>query len=249
MSGPAETMHFKDARAPDGMRLYAIGDVHGCLAQLKALHALIADEIERQRPRDWRIVHLGDYVDRGPDSSGVLAFLIEARARDSRNLMLGGNHDIGFLEFLDQPTSHGLFARFGGAGTARSYGVDLDFSDPVSLDRGHAQLLRAMPRSHIAFLTSLTFSVVFGDFFFCHAGIKPRVPLDRQEPEQLIWIRDEFLDYPHLHPKVVVHGHTPCGAPEVRSNRVNVDTGCYQSGTLTALVVDGAEKRFLEIRG
>lgn len=244
-----DTVHFLDARTPDGMHIYAIGDVHGCLSQLREMHRLIAAEIERQRPHDWRIVHLGDYVDRGPDSKGVLAFLAEARSRDARHVTIGGNHDVGFLEFLDEPTANGLFARFGGAGTARSYGVDLDFSSPNGLDRGHAQLVRALPRGHVEFLLSLEFSLSLGDFFFCHAGIKPRIALERQDPQQLIWIRDEFLDYPHLHPKVIVHGHTPCGEPEVLPNRVNVDTGCYQSGVLTALVLDGSEKRFLAVRG
>lgn len=242
-----ETMHLDEARAPLGMRLYAIGDIHGCLDQLRALHALIRDEIERDAVPDWRIVHLGDYVDRGPDARGVLSFLSEARARDSRNVMLAGNHDIGFLEFLDTPSSVSLFARFGGADTARSYGVDLDFSNPARLDRSHAQLLRAMSRSHVDFLVSLDFSASFGDFFFCHAGIKPTVPLEKQDAQQLIWIREEFLDYPQLHPKVVVHGHTPCRQPEVLPNRVNVDTGCYQSGVLTAFAVEGAEKRFLAV--
>lgn len=243
-----DLVHFADARAPDGMRLYAIGDVHGCLEQLTEMHRLIAAEIERDRADDWRIIHLGDYIDRGPDSRGVLSYLVEAQARDDRSLMLGGNHDVGFLEFLDEPTPNGLFARYGGDGTAASYGVDLDFSNPISLDHGHAALLRALPRSHVEFLLSLAFSFTFGDFFFCHAGIKPQVPLARQEPEQLIWIRDEFLEYPHLHPKVVVHGHTPSAEPEVLANRVNVDTGCYKTGVLTALVIDGAEKRFLAVK-
>lgn len=236
------------ARAPEGMRLYAIGDVHGCIDQLEEMHRLIADEIARDGPADWRIIHLGDYVDRGPDSKAVLSFLVAARERDPRNVMIGGNHDVGFLEFLDEPTPHGLFARFGGAGTAASYGVDLDFSDPVRLERGHAALVKAMPRSHVEFLLSLRFSVDLGDFFFCHAGIKPRVPLDRQAPEELVWIRDEFLDYPHLHPKVIVHGHTPSREPEVRANRVNVDTGCYSTGVLTAFVAEGPEKRLLSVR-
>ncbi|MEZ5802216.1 MAG: metallophosphoesterase family protein [Rhizobiaceae bacterium] len=244
MSGAIDFAH---ARAPEGMRLYAIGDVHGCAEHLAEMHRLIAAEIERDRPRDWRIVHLGDYIDRGPDSKGVLARLIEAKARDARHIALLGNHDAGFLDFLAEPTHHGLFARFGGETTAASYGVSVNFGDPAALERGHAALTKAMPRSHIDFLAKLSLSVCFGDFFFCHAGIKPGVPLDRQQAEQLIWIRDEFLDCPTLHPKVVVHGHTPTERPEVMSNRVNIDTGCYRTSVLTALVVDGAEKRFLTV--
>jgi serine/threonine protein phosphatase 1 len=243
-----DLVHLADARTPDGMRIYAIGDIHGCLEQLVEMHRLIAAEIERDRPKDWRIIHVGDYVDRGPDSKGVLSLLLDAKARDERHITLAGNHDVGMLQFLDEPMPNGLFARFGGDATAASYGVQLDFGSPVSIDRGHAALIRALPRSHAEFLIDLQFSVSFGDFFFCHAGIKPRVPFARQEPEQLIWIRDEFLDYPHLHPKVVVHGHTPSEVPEVLPNRVNVDTGCYRTGLLSALVLDGAEKRFLAVR-
>ncbi len=237
------------ARTPDGMMLFAIGDVHGCVDQLREMHRLIADEIAQHKPGDWRIVHLGDYVDRGPDSKAVLSFLIEARERDPRHVMLAGNHDVGFLDFLGDPSPHGLFARYGGLDTAASYGIGLDLADQASVDRGHAALVRAMPRGHADFLLSLPFSASFGDFFFCHAGIKPRVPLDRQVPEQLVWIRDEFLDYPHLHPKLVVHGHTPGRNPQLLANRVNVDTGCYSTGVLTALVAEGKEKRVLSVQG
>lgn len=244
MSPPQPGIAFADARAPDGMRLYAIGDVHGCLDQLAAMHRLIAAEIARDRPADWRIVHLGDYVDRGPDSSGVLSFLAEAKARDRRHVTLCGNHDAGLLEFLAGPAADSLFLRFGGVDTAASYGVGLDFAD---LERTREKLAAAIPGSHIELLASLERSASFGDFFFCHAGIMPGVALDAQRPETLIWIRDAFLDCRDLHPLVVVHGHTPCARPEVRTNRVNVDTGCFHSGVLTALVVDGAEKRFLTV--
>lgn len=247
MTDKPEGVDLATARAPDGMALYAIGDIHGCLHQLREMHRLIADDIAARKAADWRIIHLGDYTDRGPDSKGVLTFLSDAVERDPRNVMLGGNHDVGFLEFLSEPSPNSLFARYGGAGTAASYGVDIDFSDPVALERGHRALVKAMPRAHVEFLLSLEFSLGYGDFFFCHAGIKPRVPLADQPLEQLIWIRDEFLDYPGLHPKVIVHGHTPCREPEVRANRVNVDTGCYSTGVLTAFVAEGSEKRLLTV--
>ncbi len=244
MSG---SIDFAHARAPEGMRLYAIGDVHGCVEQLTEMHRLIAAEIDRDRPRDWRVVHLGDYIDRGPDAKGVLARLIEAKARDPRNIMLAGNHDIGLLQFLAEPSVDSLFIGFGGADTAASYGIELDTTNDLTLSRGHAALMRALPRSHVAFMEALDYSASFGDFFFCHAGIKPGIPLEQQTPDHLIWIRGEFLKFPGLHPKVVVHGHTPVKQPEVLGNRVNVDTGCYRTGVLTALVVDGAEKRFLTV--
>lgn len=241
-------IHFLDARGPDGGRLYAIGDVHGRLDLLKQMHAAIDAEIERDRPGDWRMIHLGDYVDRGPDSKGVLDLLVARASADSRIITLAGNHDVGFMEFLDLPDSRSLFANWGGDTTARSYGVEADFRDQVRLSYGHAALSRAVPGKHRRFLEQLDFSVEFGDFFFCHAGIRPGVALDHQSRDDLIWIRDRFLDHPGLHAKVIVHGHTPHAEPQVLANRVNVDTLAYQSGVLTALVVDSLEKRFLTVR-
>ncbi len=241
-------VHYLDARGPDGIRIYAIGDIHGHLDLLRDMHARIAEEIARDKPADWRIVHLGDLVDRGPDSAGVIAFLIAAVARDRRNIVLAGNHDVGFLDFLAQPDPDSLFARHGGRETALSYGIDLRMEDADSLSHSHCELAAAVPDSHLSFLRALPRSASFGDFFFCHAGIRPGVALDRQDSEDLIWIRNEFLRYPGLHPKVIVHGHTPQAEPEVLANRVNVDTGVFHSGVLTALAVDGAEKRLMSVR-
>jgi serine/threonine protein phosphatase 1 len=240
-------IHFLDAKGPDGARLYAIGDVHGRPDLLAEMHARIRAEIIRDRPRDWRIIHLGDYVDRGPDSKGVLDLLVAAREADRRVVTLAGNHDVGFLEFLAHPSPKGLFALFGGPETARSYSVELDLTDPRRFREGSEALVRAIPPAHVALLRTLEFSCTFGDFFFCHAGIRPGVPLDEQDRMDLIWIRDTFLHWPHLHPKVVVHGHTPSPDPEIMPNRVNIDTGAYKMGRLTALVIDGAEKRLLSV--
>ena len=238
---------FHDARGPEGMVVYAIGDVHGRLDLLAEMHAQIAAEIIRRRPADWRIVHLGDYVDRGPDSKGVIEFLIRQTAADGRMMSLVGNHDIGFLDFLADPEPEGLFATYGGVQTARSYGVELDFLDMDGFRASARALDAAVPRSHRDFLRALKFSVIFGDFFFCHAGIRPGVALDAQDPLDLIWIRGEFHGHLELYPKVVVHGHTPVPEPEVCANRVNVDTGAFASGRLTALVIDGAEKNLLAV--
>ncbi|WP_192252603.1 metallophosphoesterase [Mesorhizobium silamurunense] len=248
-------IHYLDARGPEGMRLYAIGDVHGRHDLLAAMHRGIESELEYAPSSDWRIIHLGDYVDRGPDSKSVIEFLIEAKKRDPRNIMLAGNHDMGMLDFLDEPDANGLFMRFGGVQTALSYGVKLssgggwfDRSDDTLL-HGHAALVDAVPQTHIDFLKSLSFSVTFGDFFFCHAGIRPGIPLESQSPQDLIWIRDAFHDHPGLYPKVIVHGHTPVPEAEVMANRVNVDTLAWQAGTLSALAVAGADKRILTVTG
>ncbi|HEV7253758.1 MAG TPA: metallophosphoesterase family protein [Mesorhizobium sp.] len=227
------------------MRLYAIGDVHGRLDLLRQMHERINDDLARRPPADWRVIHLGDYIDRGPESKGVLDRLIAARDRDPRHVALMGNHDAGFIEFLRDPDAAGLFARFGGEDTARSYGVALDFGSSERFRAGHAALLRAVPADHIAFLLGLELSVSFGDFFFCHAGIRPGVALEKQTPDDLVWIREDFLRWTGLHPKVVVHGHTPSARPELRPNRVNVDTGAFKTGLLTALVLEGDEKSLL----
>jgi len=239
-------IHFLDAETPPGMQLFAIGDIHGRLDLLGAMHEAIAVEIGRARPADWRIVHLGDYVDRGPDSRGVIDFLVEAGRRDERNLFLAGNHELGMLDFLARPDPNGLFARYGGAATALSYGVGIDRG---SASEAAAALAAAIPPSHMDFLNSLAFSARFGDFFFCHAGIRPGVPLENQSEHDLVWIRDPFLTWPSLHPKLVVHGHTPGEEAEIMPNRVNLDTLAWSSGRLTALAMAGADKQIIEVSG
>ncbi|MCC0028759.1 MAG: serine/threonine protein phosphatase [Brucellaceae bacterium] len=235
-------VHFLDACGPDGTRLYAIGDVHGCIDQLDGMFGLIDAEIARDGVEDWRIILLGDYCDRGPDVRGVLDLIVSRQAADPRVIALAGNHDDGFLQFLDEPRGESLFFRYGGMATARSYGVTLDEHD---LRTSRDRLLAAVPEHHLGFLRTLLLSAEFGDFFFCHAGIRPEVPLREQRREDLTWIRDTFLGWPKLHPRVIVHGHTPAAAAEIMANRVNVDTGAVYGGTLTALVVDGADKRLI----
>jgi serine/threonine protein phosphatase 1 len=241
-------IHFRDARGPDGMALYAVGDVHGRLDLLKSMFAAIAADRDSRKPRDWRIILLGDYVDRGPDSRGVIDFIIKAQEQgDGRIVPLAGNHDVGFLEFLAEGDPGGIFANYGGAETALSYGTKLDFGSATMFRASQRALAAATPKGHVAFLRTLLFSVEVGDFFFCHAGIRPGVALDKQDPLDLTWIREEFHQHEKLHPKVIVHGHTPTPEPEVLPNRVNLDTGAFATGRLTALVIDGQEKQLLVV--
>jgi serine/threonine protein phosphatase 1 len=241
-------IHLRDARTPDGMRIYAIGDVHGCADLLGALYKEIDREIARDEPADWRIIHLGDFCDRGPDTRRVLDQAIK-RSRDHRVLSIMGNHDQAWLDFLAAPLPQGVFVGNGGDTTARSYGVEVDFSSDDGVREARLSLLAAMPPEHLAFLRALPRSLCFGDYFFCHAGIRPDVPLKQQDPEDLIWIRRDFLFHPGLHPKIIVHGHTPSDEPEIRPNRINVDTGAVKTGVLTAIVLDGTTKRIIDVRG
>ncbi|MBX3570254.1 MAG: serine/threonine protein phosphatase [Rhizobiaceae bacterium] len=236
-------IHLRDARGPDGLRIYAIGDVHGRLDLLTGMHRRIHDDIARGGTADWRIVHLGDYIDRGPDSKGVIDFLVDATRRDARNICLCGNHDAGLLDFLAEPSLDSLFVRYGGVETARSYGVG--GFDGAALGQFHRSLLSAVPEHHLNFIAERPASVGFGDFFLCHAGVRPEIPLDRQVPDDLMWMRRGFLDYEGLLEKVVVHGHTIVPEPEALAYRINVDTGAYHSNRLTALKIDGADREFL----
>jgi serine/threonine protein phosphatase 1 len=209
---------FKDAKGPDGIRLYAIGDVHGRLDLLQDMHGLIRADLDHRPAHDWRIIHLGDYIDRGPRSKEVLDFLIDVSRRDKRVISLLGNHDDGFLTYLATGDSARL---------------------------GHAALVKAVPQTHIDFIRAMPRSVAFGEFFFCHAGINPAVPLDAQDPEELIWIRTAFLKWTEPFEKVIIHGHTPQSAIDIQPNRVNLDTYAWRSGQLSAIVINGSEKRFI----
>lgn len=237
---------LRDARGPAEIAVYAIGDIHGRLDLLRKMHETIAGDLAARKAADWRVVHLGDYVDRGPDTRGVLEFLADALSADRRMLMLAGNHDSGLLEFLREPARSVVFTDHGGEQTMTSYGVALDRR---SLAASRDALLDVLPQRHLRFLQDLKLWVEFGDFFFCHAGIRPGIPLDRQDPQDLMWIRQEFLRHRGLHDKIVVHGHTPSPHAEMMDNRVNLDTGAFQTGRLTALVVHGGEKQILTVQG
>jgi len=195
-----------EARAPEGMRLYAIGDIHGCEEMLVAVHTRIADDLAARPVSDHRIIHIGDYADRGPDSAGVISRLAALSLQEPRVLCLRGNHDQMLLEFMAEPDERGgIFLRNGGKQTLRFYGVGLRSENYVGIAR---QLGEQMPAMHRAFLDGLLLSVRFGDYFFCHAGIRPGEPLETQTGDDLMWIREEFLGDTRDHGAVIVHGHT-----------------------------------------
>lgn len=242
-------VRYLDAKGPAGMRIFAVGDIHGRLDLLEAMVDRIAADIAANPPDDWRIIFLGDYCDRGPASKGVLEFLAAQCEAEPRHIALRGNHDQGLVDFICGGDNASLFVNHGGAESAASYGIFAVFDGMAGQADTREALAAAVPPRHLSFLLQLPYSASFGDFFFCHAGIRPGVALKDQRPDDLIWIREPFLNSPELHPKVIVHGHTPVAEPEIMPNRVCVDTGAYRSGVLTALVIEGRRKRMLSVSG
>lgn len=237
-------MFIGTASLPPGLRVYAIGDIHGRADLLDRLHGLIEADLGTA-PEKTVIVYLGDYVDRGPDSAAVIERLCRPRFPDIETVALLGNHEDMLLQFLDAPYGASLWLANGGDATLRSYKVKVPASYDELLFTQRA-LMGAMPRHHKQFLMGLAEQAVFGDYLFVHAGIKPGLPLDRQSREHMIWIRDLFLDSVVDHGMIVVHGHTIVHEVEWCENRIGVDTGAYTTGRLTALVLEGPERRLLQ---
>ena len=236
---------------PDGTRVYAIGDIHGRMDLLNRLLRRIGTDSVRAGADRNVLVCLGDYVDRGPNSRAVIDALAQDPMKGFEVYCLLGNHESIMLEFLSEPGfgEHWIFN--GGDATLESYGVKApdphaDTFDPTDLRRAARELKEALPDSHNAFLRNLTLSHSEGDYFFVHAGIRPSVALDDQDPVDMIWIRETFTNNDRRHPLMIVHGHTVTNAPVVRDNRIGIDTGAYHSGTLTALVLEGDQKDFIQ---
>ncbi|OSI25753.1 metallophosphoesterase family protein [Bradyrhizobium canariense] len=226
-------------RLPDGVRIYAIGDVHGRADLLQSLLTVIDADLARSAPERAIQVFLGDYVDRGPDSRAVIDLLIE-RSKSHETVCLKGNHEVFLLEVLKDPARLEEWRRYGGLLTLVSYGVNPTMNptpeQQIELIEG---LRHTLPPEHLSFLQQLRPSFACGDFFFVHAGVKPGVALERQKEEDLLWIREEFLESERRFGKYVVHGHTPVSVPDIRSNRINIDTGAYATGNLTLLTIQG----------
>ncbi|MSP49162.1 MAG: serine/threonine protein phosphatase [Alphaproteobacteria bacterium] len=230
-----------------GTRIYAIGDIHGRLDLLVELEALISADLAEARPPRTVAVYLGDYVDRGPDSRGVLDHLLDRPLPVEEVVHLLGNHEDAMRRFLDDRWMGEAWMGFGGRETLRSYGVgaEVRLAKEGWMKESQAALARALPERHRLFLDGLRLWHGEGGYLFVHAGIRPRVDLARQDRDDLIWIRDEFLDSDADHGHVVVHGHSITRRPEIRPNRIGIDTGAFFSGRLTALVLEGSERRFL----
>lgn len=252
-----ETVLRAGATLPAGQLVYAIGDIHGRADLLTELHRrILADAAERPAQRR-SVVYLGDYVDRGPDSRAVIAALLEASLDGFESTHLLGNHEEFLLRFLEDESAADAWLLNGGDATLASYGVDpwMQQSGMQQPDGGAALEMqrafrRRLPARHLSFLRALSLCHRIGSYYFVHAGIRPGIALDEQRREDMLWIRDLFLDSKADHGAVVVHGHSIRRRPERRDNRIGVDTGAYASGTLTALVLEAAEggvnERFIQ---
>jgi serine/threonine protein phosphatase 1 len=232
-------------RIPSGQRVYAIGDVHGRADLLVNLFAHIDADLQTQPVRHSIQVLLGDYIDRGPDSRQVIDLLIDRRK--SHNVIpLKGNHEQCALNVLRDPSSLLQWKSIGGLNTILSYGVTATWRDDFqSMSAVALAFTNNLPESHRRFLQELPLSFSSGDFFFVHAGARPGIRLQEQSEDDLLWIREDFLLHEEDFGKVVVHGHTPNLEPEIRPNRINIDTGAYATGRLTCLVLENDEMRLL----
>lgn len=227
------------------MRIYAIGDIHGRADLLVKKFASIDADLANFPAETAVHVFLGDYIDRGPFSRDVLDLLI-ARGQRYPAAYLKGNHESYLVEFLNNPTVFVDWRQYGGLETILSYGL----APSLSADEHECAVLasslnRALPEVHRLFLDSLKLSFTCGDYFFVHAGVRPGLALARQHEEDLLWIREDFLLHEDTFDKLIVHGHTPVMEPDIRPNRINIDTGAYATGRLTCLVLEGDQMRFI----
>jgi serine/threonine protein phosphatase 1 len=231
------------AHMPQDVRAYAIGDIHGRLDLLDQLiEAIDADNADRPAA-ETHLIFLGDLIDRGPQSAQVIDRVIEIAGTRPNISVIAGNHEEVFLSACegDRDTLR-FFTRIGGRETILSYGIAPETYDRCDYDELAAFLAEHVPAAHLEFLRSLKDTVVLGDYLFVHAGIRPGIALEDQKLSDLRWIRRSFLDYDGYDGFIVVHGHTPSATVEHRHNRVGIDTGAWETGRLTALGLEGADR-------
>lgn len=236
---------------PKGLRIYAIGDVHGHLDPLIDMHDKIAADLLESPPMAAHIVYLGDYIDRGPDSKGVLDYLIARRDRGDgiEKTFLMGNHEAACYRFLkaDNPYKAKSWIKWGGQETLQSYGINLAYEDDEKrYYEVQKEFKSIIPQSHLAFKNDLEGLIQLGDYVFAHAGIHPDYKLEDQKKGHVISIREPFLEFEGTLPFCVVHGHTIAPVPEVKSHRIGIDTGLYAGGALTCAVLEESAVRFLQ---
>lgn len=229
------------SRVPEGVRIYAIGDIHGRADLLAPMLSQIEIDIALHPIARPVVVFLGDYIDRGPSSRTVLDLLTNNDFA-AEKIFLKGNHEAFLLKFLDNSEILDDWKQCGGLETLISFGIKPPIN-PTPFERAglNRSLGTALTTAHRQFLGALEPIFLCGDFVFVHAGLRPLIPIEDQEEDDLLWIRDDFLLWDREFEKIVVHGHTPVREPDIRSNRINIDTGAFATGRLTCLTIEGAE--------
>ena len=236
------------ATVPDDIRVYAIGDIHGRADLLRQMHQMILEDASKKGASLQNlIIYLGDYVDRGLESRDVIELLMSSSLPGFQSICLKGNHEDLFLRFLEDPGIGPSWFDLGGNATVYSYGLGIpqDLPREIRFAQIREELQAALPPAHFEFLTNLQLMFEVGDYLFVHAGIRPGKELAEQLPQDLLWIRDEFTNSRTNHGKIVVHGHSISFKPEIRENRIGIDTGAYVTNNLTCLVLENDTKRFL----
>jgi len=238
-----------DLAIPSGKRIYAVGDIHGRVDLLDALHAKILDDANAAKTQSNMVIYLGDYIDRGLHSKSVIDRLLESPLEGFESIHLKGNHEALMLEFLEDASIGRDWMTVGGKATLLSYGVRFAHGRTTKedIDDLQLQLTDQLPDSHLRFLKSLAMRHSEGSYFFVHAGVRPGRSLESQDDHDLIWIRDPFLTSQDWHGKVIVHGHSTGRQPEMLKNRIGIDTAAYATGVLTCLVLCEDRRSLLSI--
>jgi serine/threonine protein phosphatase 1 len=238
----ASSLHFvlSPGRLPRGRRIYVIGDIHGCLEQLRQLHAAIAEDMARRPPVSALLLHLGDYIDFGPDSAGVVALLASGPpVAGLQTINLMGDHERTVLQALSGESAAATdWLHVGGDAALRSWGI--------AADTPRGEWRARLPAAHIVFLDGLAIDHREGSYLFVHAGIRPGIPLDSQIEDDLLGIRQSFLASEQDFGTIIVHGHSASPSPTIRANRIGIDTGAGHGGKLTCAVFEEDGVAFIQ---
>jgi serine/threonine protein phosphatase 1 len=263
MSNPENNNNNKSDSIPDDVRVYAIGDIHGYLDPLNDMHDKIEKHLAGNPIARPIIVYLGDYIDRGPESSAVIGALSLVKADNAgiERVFIKGNHEWGMLGFMEEPLAFGqAYLKWGGLDTVKSYGVKIpdvmtqsNVTKGIVLPAEYERLSQALKEAvenagHIEFLDNLEYYHLIGGYMFVHAGIKPDVAINDQDDETMMRIREPFLTSDAQHPYRVVHGHSIFEDVEIKPNRISVDTGFYEQGLLSCVVLEKDAVDVLQVK-
>jgi serine/threonine protein phosphatase 1 len=244
----APTRPLDTARVPDGARIYAIGDIHGRNDLLQSLLGQIDADDKARGSADTQIIFLGDLIDRGPDSAGVIDTTMTLSASGRKVRFLLGNHEEVFLTTCRTKDTKTLkfFLKIGGDATLQSYPITRTEYMALDYNELAERLATLVPEAHLAFLESFEDQIIIGDYAFVHAGIRPGIPLSEQKRKDMRWIKDAFTDHRGDLEKVIVYGHTIYDDIDERGSRIGIDTGAYISGKLSAIGLEGGDRWYLQ---